>query len=251
MLQRMYVDIETSLGLYTSWRIGRNITLSTDNVVWEPRIVCIAWNWEGSDTVEVYHWDKRKNDKALLKKFFTSLRFADEVVAHNGKRFDVRWIRARAAIHGMDMPPMPHVTDTLKIAREGFLFHSNKAAYLAKRLGVLEKGNPPFDLWHKVSIDNNQLALIQMVNYCAQDVKVLKDIYHRLMKYTEPQIHAGLVAGVGKDCCPSCVSDNVQHHKKLVTKAGSIKHRMQCRDCKVYFVWSNQTLYMYMNRKAA
>jgi DNA polymerase elongation subunit (family B) len=45
-------------------------------------------------------WDKKQSDKAMIKAFLKVMAQADEIVAHNGDKFDLKWLRTRALLHG-------------------------------------------------------------------------------------------------------------------------------------------------------
>jgi DNA polymerase III epsilon subunit-like protein len=75
----------------------------------------------------------------MIKAFLKVMAQADEIVAHNGDRFDLKWLRTRALLHGLDVMPSPKTIDTLKWAKRYFNFNSNKLDYIAKYLGVGQK----------------------------------------------------------------------------------------------------------------
>lgn len=101
--KRLFFDIETSPNIVTSWRIGYNLNISPDNIIHERAIICVCWKWEGEDEVHSLTWDKNQNDKQLLKKFIKVLNSADEIIGHNGDRFDIKWLRTRCIFHDIDM----------------------------------------------------------------------------------------------------------------------------------------------------
>ena len=89
-IKRLFYDIETSPMVCYSWRIGWNLTLSHSNIIDNWKIICVSYKWEGSDKVYNLKWDKNQDDKTLLEKFVKVLNQADEIVAHNGDRFDIK-----------------------------------------------------------------------------------------------------------------------------------------------------------------
>ena len=99
-------------------------------------------------------WDDDHSDKKLLEEFVKVVEIADELVAHNGDNYDIKWLRTRCAFHGIKFPDKIPSYDTLKKARKQFRLNSNKLDYMAKFFGVgqkLETGG--FQLWLDV-LDN-------------------------------------------------------------------------------------------------
>ena len=76
--------------------------------------------------------DKRtKREKELDK--------ADEIIAHNGDRFDIKWIRTRAVYHGLQMKHTYNSIDTLKVAKKYLNLPSNKLAEICSYYGLEAK----------------------------------------------------------------------------------------------------------------
>lgn len=230
-IKRLYVDIETSPMMVYSWRIGRKIDLSHDNIIREPAIICICWKWEGKP-VESLTWDRQQCDKAMLDKFIRVLTKADEVIGHNGDRFDLPWIRTRCFYHGIKIDHQLPSVDTLKQARRGFNFPSNRLDYLGKYMGVgRKKETGGFGLWKGV-MDKDAKALRLMVDYCKQDVELLERVHHKLYAYAKPTTHIGVLEGGYKHWCQRCGSGNVKMNgDTYVTAAGIEMGSVMCKDC--------------------
>ena len=67
--KRLFFDIEVSPNVVLSWRTGYNLTITPYDIIQERAIICICWKWEGKDEVHSLTWDKKQNDKAMLKAF--------------------------------------------------------------------------------------------------------------------------------------------------------------------------------------
>ena len=113
-IKRLFFDIETSPMIVYSWRTGWKINIPTDNIIEDWRIICISYKWEGQEKVHTLSWDSNKCDKKLLEKFIKIANSADEIVAHNGDRFDIKKIRTRCLYHRIPMFPKYRSLDTLK-----------------------------------------------------------------------------------------------------------------------------------------
>lgn len=232
LIKRLYLDCETSPNVVYSWRIGRRIDLTHDNIIEERKIITICYKWEGKKEVHSLTWDARKNDKAMLKSFLKVLMQAEEVVAHNGDRFDLPWIRTRCLFHGIDIPAQLPSVDTLKLAKKGFLFNNNRLDYLGGFMGHgRKKETGGYGLWIRV-MNGDQKALDAMVDYCQRDVELLEKVHHTLYGYSMPKTHLAVLTGGYKHHCPRCASDNVvRNGNKHVTAAGVVRVQMRCRGC--------------------
>lgn len=240
--KRLFWDIETSFNIGFFWRSGFKQTITPESIIKERAIICISWKWEGED--EVYHltWDKKQCDKAMLKKFIKVLDAADESIAHNGDRFDIKWLRTRCLKHRIPAFPTYNTIDTLKIAKSGFYFNSNKLDYIAKFLGVgakMETGG--LGLWKKVILEKDEEAMAKMVQYCDQDVIVLEAVYTELKNYAKHKTNYGVLTGGDKFDCPECGSADVGLNKSTTTAAGSIRRYLKCRCCNKHYPVNNKT----------
>jgi hypothetical protein len=228
-LKRLFIDIETAPNIVYSWRLGYNVTLFPENLIKERAVICIAWQWEGEKEVGALAW-KDGDDKDMLQKFASILAQADEVVGHNIDKFDLPWIRARAAKNGVDLSAILKTVDTLKIARRYFNFNSNRLDYLAQFLGIGAKIKTEFEWWADV-MNGNKTRLKQMVQYCQRDVTILVKVFHKLQSYIPVATHAGVVSGGVRSDCPQCASKFVQKRGSRVSITGIRKQIMSCNDC--------------------
>jgi hypothetical protein len=250
--KRMFFDIETSPNIGIFWRAGYNLTITPYDIIQERAIICVSWKWENEDKIHTLTWDKNHCDKKLLKDFIKELEKADEAIAHNGDRFDIKWIRTRAIKHGIDMHHTYNTIDTLKLSKSGFNFNSNRLDYIAQYLGVgkkLETGG--LDLWKKVCLEKCTDSLKKMVDYCEQDVRVLELVFQKLNPYTKPKTQYAVLRGGEKFHCPEC--GRLANYKSIkVTAAGTIQHRMQCSDrkeCRKQFTINNKTYMDFLKYK--
>lgn len=248
-IKRLFVDIETAPNIGFFWGAGHDIDVPSHNIITERAIICIAWKWAGSEKVHSVQWDARKNDRAALKTFMRVLDQADEVVAHNGTRFDVPWLRTRALFHKLGPLSEVKLVDTLRIAWTRFKFNDNRLDYLARFLGIGAKLSTGFALWRSVVLLNDRKALASMVEYCRNDVALLEQVYLRLAPHSKPVTHAGVAAGKPAWACPHCGSTNVKKNKTRVTPSGTLQHVMVCKDCGSYYTLSNAAFKRYEKEK--
>jgi hypothetical protein len=243
---RLFFDIETSPNIVYTWRAGWNITITPESIIEERRIICISYKWEGKDKVHRLTWDENQDDKKMLVSFINIANTADELIAHNGDRFDIKWIRTRCIFHRIPMFPQYRTLDTLKKAKSGFYFNSNKLDYIAKFLNVgakMETGG--YDLWKRV-MDNDLEALNTMGEYCDQDVIVLEAVYQEMKCYFKQNTHEGVLEGRFKFSCPSCSSTKVEYLKLNTTPMGAIRRLMNCNICNHTYEVSNASYVLYL-----
>jgi DNA polymerase III epsilon subunit-like protein len=193
----------------------------------------------------------------MLKEFCKILAQADEIVAHNGDRFDLKWIRTRALIHGISVMPSPKSIDTLKWAKKYFNFNSNKLDYIAKFLNVGAKMDTGgLDLWKDIVFRKDQAALDKMVKYCKMDVEVLESVFNKLNAYTLANHNYAVQHGGDKYECPECGAANFRYNKKVVTTAGTVHHWLKCKECKKHhkinhLVFTKYQEYLYKRKSIA
>jgi len=249
-IKRLFFDIETSPNIVYSWRIGYNLNIDHNSIIDERKIICISYKWENEDKVNTLTWDKDQNDKQMLIDFMKIINSADEVIGHNSDRFDLKWLRTRCIFHRVPMFPSYRTLDTLKKARSGFNFNSNKLDYIARFLGVGAKlKHEGFSMWKKV-LNGDSEALKRMVEYCEKDVIVLEDVYRTLQSYITPNTHSGVINGNAKFSCPTCSSEDVQLLKNTVTPKGTISRVMECDCCNYVYTISNASYINFLKFKS-
>ena len=250
-LKRLFWDVETSPNIVLSWRCGGKIFIDHQNIIQERAIICICWKWEDGKRVNALTWDKG-DDREMVAKFASVVAQADELVAHNGDKFDLRWFNGRNLIHGLDPVPHGKTVDTLKIARKHFYLNSNRLDYLGSLLLGEGKIKTDFSLWRRILLDNEELALGEMVRYCKKDVVLLQRIWERLRDYETPKTHAGvLLTGNPSDrwTCPHCASVDVKKSKTNTTAKGMVQHQMKCGVCHRYYSIADLVFNFYLRAK--
>jgi len=170
--KRLFFDIETSYMIVKGiWQLKNNDYISPDNILQYPKIICICYKWQGSETTYYLKWDNG-DDKAMCRAFFDVLMEADEVVGHNGDNFDLKWVRTRFLAHGIKSCPEIKSIDTLKIARQKLKLHSNKLDEIGHYYGLGRKvKNKGMEMWDDIILRKSKKAMNEMIDYCIGDVK--------------------------------------------------------------------------------
>jgi DNA polymerase elongation subunit (family B) len=232
--KRLFFDIETSPNIGLFWEAGYKKNIDYSNIIKERAIICICYKWEDSKDVGYLTWDSKQCDKKMLLKFIEIANSADEMVGHNGDRFDLAWIRTRCLFHRINVFPVYTTIDTLKLSRSKFKFNSNKLDYIAKYLGMGEKIKTEFGLWKAIVLNKDKEAMVKMVKYCQQDVRLLEKVYKELSTHIFAKTHYGVIFGEDRGSCPECGSDEIVRMCNRVSATGVKKIQFQCRTCHKY-----------------
>ena len=175
----LVLDIETKYMLLEGWQMF-NQNFSVDQIAEDWSILSYSAKWLDSDEV-LYSDVTEKTEDDILQELWDLLDDAHFVIAHNGKRFDLKKIRARMITRGF-IPYSPvRVIDTLEIAKTEFAFTSNKLLYLTR---LLCKKNQKSShgkfaghmLW-KEFLKGNPEAIEEMRHYNCIDVVSLQELY--------------------------------------------------------------------------
>ena len=236
MKKRLFFDIEVSANLGMFWQSGFKISIGPESIIKERAIICICYKWEGERECHSLTWDSKQCDKKMLATFVKIANEADELIGHNGDRFDLAWIRTRCLYHGIQMFPKYVTIDTLKVARSKFKFNSNKLNYIAKFLGIGQKIHTDLDLWKNIMLNRDKVAMDKMVKYCKNDVILLEKVYKHLSTHIEPKTHFGVVDGNDRGSCPECGSKELTISQTRYSATGVKKFAMQCKNCNKFHV---------------
>ena len=232
--KRLFFDIETAPNIGLFWEAGYKKNIDSSNIIKERAIICICYKWEDEKEVHEVHWDAKQNDKALLTKFIKVANDADEMVGHNGDRFDLAWIRTRCLFHGIEMFPKYTTIDTLKIARSTFKFNSNKLNYIADFLGLGQKIKTEFGLWKAIVLNKDAKAMAEMIKYCKKDVVLLENVFKALNNHIQPKTHFGVIFNADRGSCPECGSDDIVIANRRTMASGTKKIQYKCYTCHKY-----------------
>lgn len=237
-IKRLFFDIETSFNIIGDFACGYNKHVGYNQILEERKIICICYKWEGQSKVYSLNWDKNKCDKKMIQSFLRVLNQADEIIAHNGDRFDIKWIRGRCFIHGLDMMPSYNTVDTLKEARKQFNLNSNRLDYLSKITGSTGKLKTDWSMWVKITLHNHKPSLNLMVKYCKVDVVELERVWGKMKNFIKPKTN--IDTGYKSDC-PECGSERTHLNRRLVLASGAVKITLRCKDCGKYHTVSDKS----------
>jgi DNA polymerase elongation subunit (family B) len=238
--RRLFWDLETSPNIGLFWEAGYKKNIDYSNIIKERGIICICYKWEDDDNVHYLNWDSKQSDKAMLKKFVEIANTSDEMIAHNGDKFDLAWLRTRCLFHRIPMFPTYKTIDTLKVSRSKFKFNSNRLDYIAQFLGMGKKIKTEFSMWKDIFINKDKKAMEKMIKYCKMDVVLLEKVYKELSVHIEPKTHYGVLFGQDRGSCPECGSDDLHVSKYRTTTTGLKKIQYICNTCNKYCTKSDK-----------
>lgn len=238
----LHLDIETAPIESYHWSLWKqNIGLVQIQVDWTVLSFCAWWEHDAANVggrkkiiyMDVSEQDDFRDDSLLLARLWELLDEADFMVAQNGKRFDLKKIKARMVLMGMPPPSPLIVIDTMLIAKDAFAFTSNKLEYMADKMSPVKKRKHAefsgFELWVEC-LKGNPRAWRQMRLYNIDDVRSLREVYLRLRPWAVG--HPNLAAFYPDDTtrCPKCGSDDVHERGFTYTQTGKYQ-RMHCGGC--------------------
>jgi DNA polymerase elongation subunit (family B) len=207
----LILDIETAPMrgyIFSLWKD----TVNLDKLISDWYIISWSAKWlfnkEVLGDVLTCEEAKHQDDRRVVISLSRLLNEADIIITHNGKRFDLPKINARALIH--QLPPIkPNQTiDTFEVAKRQFGFTSNKLDYLARVLGIDVKLDTDFKLW-SACVDGDPEALKYMLKYNKWDVECLEAVYLRLRPWIRNHPNLALYYESDRLVCPNCGSEHL------------------------------------------
>lgn len=121
------------------------------------------------------NWDsKRSDDRPVLSALVRELSKYDIVVAHNGTRFDIPFIRARMLKWRMGTLKNFKLVDPCSLSRNKLKLSGNSLNKVTAFAGFNSKSEVHGDLWVAAALDGDRRAMNYIVKHCVQDVIMLE-----------------------------------------------------------------------------
>lgn len=224
-------DIECSPILAYTWDL-KPYRLPIENIVEDPRILCIGAKWLGEKRVFLFsEWEHGR--QGMLDAIHAMFSEADVAVGFNSKSFDTRWVLGELAREGYN-PPAPFAeVDLYREAASLWKLPSHRLAYITKSLNVktkLDAGG--WKTWTSV-LAGDPKAQRRMATYCKGDVRSTEELYFRMLPWLKTAPIAALYADdveTDSTMCPRCSSEGLQRRGFAFTRLGKFA-RYQCQDC--------------------
>lgn len=133
-------------------------------------------------------WKKgeRGDDEATVTQIAKILADHDVLVAHNGTRFDMPFLRTRMLRWGLPRMPDLKIVDPCSIAWRKFKLTRNSLGNIGDYLGVKEKKTPlDMSLWMDAILNGSKSAMDMIVKHCVADIEVLAGILDLVKPYVK------------------------------------------------------------------
>jgi len=229
------VDIETAPIVGNTWGLWQqNIGLNQIEHEWAIISFCFKPLGGAKNTIEYMDTSDRedpRDDSAVLQRLYEIMDEYDVLIAHNGKRFDAKKIRARFILAGYRPHSPVKIEDTLLYAKQVAAFTSNKLEWLSTYLSTIKKDAhtdfPGFELW-KQCMAGNPKAWKSMKKYNIPDVISMEQVYMRLRPWVQGAVNVNAYTTEDNTIrCPICGSDDVHEEGYAYTQTGQYK-RYHC-----------------------
>lgn len=179
----LVLDIETSNIIAKVWSLWNN-NVSLNQVIEHSSIFSYAAKFIGENKIyymDTFNQKNKRNDKKLIESLVSLINQTDFILSHNGVKFDLPRIRARAAINKIKPPKLTQDIDTLKIAKKFLGFDSNKLEHLThmlctKHKKLTKKKFSGQELWNEFE-NGNPEAREEMELYNKLDILSLEELY--------------------------------------------------------------------------
>lgn len=231
----LLLDIETAPMVLYAWSLFKPV-FSHENIAHDWFILSWAAKWLHHSNVmgDVVTPEEavERDDKRICESLFKMLDQADIIIAHNGKRFDLRKIQSRFLIHGIKRPSPYQVIDTLMESRKNFAHSSHRLDYLGKMLVQDEKHSTDFKLWIKCCGGDKE-SLAYMDKYCRKDVLLLEEVYMEIRGWIKSHPNLSMYVEADVPVCPTCLSEDLQENGEYVTMASAFT-AFRCNNCGSY-----------------
>lgn len=231
------IDIETAPIEGYAWGLfDQNIGLNQIKREWT--ILSFCFKPLGAPDKDVVYKDNSRqadprDDILLLQGLWKIIDEYDFLIAQNGKRFDLRKIKARLIMENFPVPSPVKVIDTMLMARQVAAFTSNKLEWLADKLSTVPKSKhkefPGFELWAEC-LKGNPKAWRAMRSYNIPDVLSMEQVYLRLRPWVEGHPNVAVYNDSTELSCNRCGSTDMQRRGFAYTQVGQYQ-RFQCGGC--------------------
>lgn len=227
----LILDIENSPNIADVWGLFKQ-NIGINQLRANGELLSFAAKWVGEKEA-IFMGRDEYSEKSILHGVKALINEADVVVAHNGDKHDLPWLRTRMMFHKMrPFSPVKQV-DTLKLAKKFFKLPSNKLEFVAEFLGVGKKlkhgAFPGHELWTEC-MKNNPKAWAEMKRYNINDTAILEGVYLALRPWVNGNPNFGAMYPEEAAKCPKCGSKHLKRRGFAYTGVSKFQ-RYQCDDC--------------------
>lgn len=199
-------------------------------------ILVFGYKWLGDDRAKYIIASKKDfkkdplSDASILDQIYSIMNEAEVIVTWYGANHDFPFVTARLAQQGKFLDQQILHIDLQKLARKALPLSSNRLNNVAKFFGKELKTSISPAIWAKTWMGDYD-ALVEMADYCVQDVEVLSQLYDSLKVLGNKMPHFGVDQGLDKHkSCRHCGSQKLIGNGRRVTKSRTYS-RLRCPDC--------------------
>ena len=159
-----------------------------------PKAMILCWyiKPEGSDKFDKFCIDPADINRKDVQDKHVVQALCDVILSHKydilvtyyGTGFDIKFMRSRALLHGIDFPVYGETLhlDVYYATKSKLKLQSNRLAYACEYFGI--KGKTPLDLstWNDAAFGDKK-ALGYIYNHNKFDVVILEKLYRKLRPY--------------------------------------------------------------------
>ena len=234
-VKTLYFDIETTLAKSYHWGQWQQ-NLSVKQQIQESHMLSHAWAWgdgEVFSSVLTPEEVLNQDDERIVYEIWSLLDNCDVVVAHNGKRFDVKKVNGYFLKYGLPKPSSYKVIDTLEIAKKHFNLPFKSLEYLAKFLNVeLKQDSGGIQTWIDCDRGDPE-ALATMEFYNRGDVVTLREIHNKLKGWDNNGVNIALYNDNHDALCTHCGGDDISVITDKFAYTPNRKYQVyRCNSCK-------------------
>ena len=234
-VKTLYFDIETTLAKSYHWGQWQQ-NLSVKQQIQESHMLSHAWAWgdgEVFSSVLTPEEVLNQDDERIVYEIWSLLDNCDIVVAHNGKRFDVKKVNGYFLKYGLPKPSSYKVIDTLEIAKKHFNLPFKSLEYLAKFLNVeLKQDSGGIQTWIDCDRGDPE-ALATMEFYNRGDVVTLREIHNKLRGWDNNGVNIALYNDNHDTLCTHCGGDDISVITDKFAYTPNRKYQVyRCNSCK-------------------
>ena len=234
-VKTLYFDIETTLAKSYHWGQWQQ-NLSVKQQIQESHMLSHAWAWgdgEVFSSVLTPEEVLNQDDERIVYEIWSLLDNCDVVVAHNGKRFDVKKVNGYFLKYGLPKPSSYKVIDTLEIAKKHFNLPFKSLEYLAKFLNVeLKQDSGGIQTWIDCDRGDPE-ALATMGFYNRGDVVTLREIHNKLRGWDNNGVNIALYNDNHDTLCTHCGGDDISVITDKFAYTPNRKYQLyRCNSCK-------------------
>jgi hypothetical protein len=173
------------------------------------------------------------DESRLLRDFFKRFKEADLVVGHNVKKFDMKFLRTRAAFYNINPLDEPPQEDTLTIIKKYFALERNTLDYACKYFGIEGKTEQRYDDLIDGCIAGDMKKWATLKEYNIQDVVIDEKLYSKVAPWHTTHINLNRFRRSGKVSCKICGANGDRIVRKGLDRS-AVKWNLQkyrCKDC--------------------